>query len=816
MAKRTMAPAVRVFPAAASSLATIRRFIDEQAAAVGLPPANRQDIALAVTEGCSNAIRHSTTPEVTVSWEAEPGVVVVHVADQGIFRAPAPQPSGIGGFGIPLMRALADDLAIRQGSPRRPGTVVRLVWRTADARRRAPGAAGPAGRPAGQGAPRPAPNGASSLRRGPEARPGDLRRAQRAPGPAMSGSSGGPRAPGPAVSGPPGGGPPVSGPPGGGPPGPGPGPAGGDGSDPAAGRGHSASDARLRFLARVSVAFGQAPIDARRVLEALVGAAVPDLADYVLLRLVGAEASLGDLEVRHVISAMAGPARDLEVLESTRPGYPVAQAIKTGQSQVIPEVSAGRRDAGEDPARDRAREELLGRLGPRSALVVPILVRGAVVAVLSLVTSVASGRRYTRNDLELVEDLARRAGLALDNARLEGGERAARAAAEAARSESAGTRADMSVLLDVGAALSTSPGASEGLLRLARLAVGSFADVCLIDVAQGDGAPRRVAAEVADPELLELAEQVPAEEAATKLGFLSSIHLPLAARGGVLGSLTLGTTALSGRHYREADRRLAEDLARRAGYMLDRAGVADEQRAMARALRQSLVPAELPEIPGIELAARSLPGAGDTDVTGVFADVLSLGRDRWMVAVGCPVQKGPEGAWLAALVRSTMRAAALDEELPSRMLATVNAALRRLAPGRGCRLACAFVEPRDGGAAMTVGLAGHQPPLVVTAGGGMAQVGRPAEPLGSRSEGTYADEPVALRLGDAVVFMTGAGRDPDGATAADDQAMVANARADSDGTARSLAAALATSLEQAGPLSEDGELIVLRLLARFR
>ncbi|HLH29248.1 MAG TPA: SpoIIE family protein phosphatase, partial [Acidimicrobiales bacterium] len=363
----------------------------------------------------------------------------------------------------------------------------------------------------------------------------------------------------------------------------------------------------------------------------------------------------------------------------------------------------------------------------------------------------------------------------------------------------------MDLVLDAGSLLSTSPGADEGMARLARLAVGTFADICLIDIAEGGGAPRRVAAEVADPDLLELAERVAPEQAAARLGFISSIRVPLAARGGVLGSLTLATTALSGRRYAESDRRLAEDLARRAGHMLDRARLFEERRGMAQALRQSLVPLELPEIPGIELAARGLSGAGDAEVSGAFADVLSLGAGRWLVAVGGPAEKGPDGAWLAAAVRSTMRAEALDQELPSRMLTAVSAAVRRLAPGKLCRLACAFIEPKDGGAALTVSLAGHPPPHVVTAGGGMAAVGQPGAPLGAEPEPLYRDEPLALRLSDAVVFMTGAGRDPEGGTAADDRALVANARADSDGTARSMAAMLATSLEQSGPLTEDGE-----------
>ncbi|HWD08784.1 MAG TPA: ATP-binding protein, partial [Actinomycetota bacterium] len=145
MAKRTTAPTVRAFPARATSLASIRRFIEQRAAEIGVPRSRRQDIVLAVTEGCSNAIRHTTTAEVTVSWEADSGLIVVYIADDGIFRRPSPPPAGIGGFGIPLMRALADELAIREGTQRRPGTIVRLTWRLGEPRLPPAG-----GAPAGQ------------------------------------------------------------------------------------------------------------------------------------------------------------------------------------------------------------------------------------------------------------------------------------------------------------------------------------------------------------------------------------------------------------------------------------------------------------------------------------------------------------------------------------------------------------------------------------------------------------------------------------------------------------------------------------------
>jgi anti-sigma regulatory factor (Ser/Thr protein kinase) len=121
----------RVFPADPESLAEIRAFLRPQAAGAGLSSRNAEDLILAVSEAGANAVLHSGSPDIEVVWTSEEDHVEVEVRDQGTFRRRVRLYSldGPGGFGIPLMAALTEELVIDEGTPKRPGTRVRLVKR---------------------------------------------------------------------------------------------------------------------------------------------------------------------------------------------------------------------------------------------------------------------------------------------------------------------------------------------------------------------------------------------------------------------------------------------------------------------------------------------------------------------------------------------------------------------------------------------------------------------------------------------------------------------------------------------------------------
>lgn len=121
----------RRFAAVPESLPDVRVFLRERSTAAGLPQATADDLLIAVSEACANAVLHSGSREFDVEWRDDPRAVEVEVRDGGQFRRRVRVPSveGPGGFGIPLMTALADRVEISEGTPADPGTRVRLTKR---------------------------------------------------------------------------------------------------------------------------------------------------------------------------------------------------------------------------------------------------------------------------------------------------------------------------------------------------------------------------------------------------------------------------------------------------------------------------------------------------------------------------------------------------------------------------------------------------------------------------------------------------------------------------------------------------------------
>jgi serine/threonine-protein kinase RsbW len=122
---------VRTFPAAPRSLAEARSFVRTLATDAGLAERTIEDLVLAVSEACANAVLHSGSPDFAVEWILRGDRVEIEVRDRGAYRRRVRLGSveGPGGFGIPLMAALTEELVIQEGTRRRPGTLVRLVKR---------------------------------------------------------------------------------------------------------------------------------------------------------------------------------------------------------------------------------------------------------------------------------------------------------------------------------------------------------------------------------------------------------------------------------------------------------------------------------------------------------------------------------------------------------------------------------------------------------------------------------------------------------------------------------------------------------------
>jgi PAS domain S-box-containing protein len=220
----------------------------------------------------------------------------------------------------------------------------------------------------------------------------------------------------------------------------------------------SAEEAQ-EFLVEAGATLGGS-LDYRGTLAALAKMAVPRIADWVRVDIVE-EGRLRTLAVEHV------DARKVELALELSRRYPEDPAaaqgpplvLRTGKSELIAEISE---EMLSELAVDDLHLGLVRELGFQSYMGVPLVARGRPLGVISFVVA-ESGRRYGPPDLALVEELARRASTAIENAQLY---REAEERAQAARVLE--TVADGVFLVDVGGVVRLWNRAAEAITELRR------------------------------------------------------------------------------------------------------------------------------------------------------------------------------------------------------------------------------------------------------------------------------------------------------------------------------------------------------------
>jgi PAS domain S-box-containing protein len=170
-----------------------------------------------------------------------------------------------------------------------------------------------------------------------------------------------------------------------------------------------------RFLAAAGFVLAQA-LDYEHTLQEVARLAVPTLADWCVVDIVD-----DDGQIRRLAAAHSDPAK-VQLAEELSRRYPIdpnasdglAQILRTGRAELAAEITDAQLAASVgDPEYLR----ILRSLQIRSALTVPLLARGRVLGAITLIHA-ESGRHYTESDLTVAENLAVRAALAIDNARL--------------------------------------------------------------------------------------------------------------------------------------------------------------------------------------------------------------------------------------------------------------------------------------------------------------------------------------------------------------------------------------------------------------
>jgi PAS domain S-box-containing protein len=186
---------------------------------------------------------------------------------------------------------------------------------------------------------------------------------------------------------------------------------------------------RLRFLAQASELLASS-LDYEATLTRVARLAVPELADWCVVDVLDAEANVVRVAVECADRDKEELARSLRDTYPVRPERPegTSKVLRSGKPELTQVVTP---EWLEGIAPDEDQLGILRSLGLRSNILVPLIARGRTLGVLTLATA-ESGRIYGEDDLALAADLARRAAIAVDNARLYGSEQLARAEAELA------------------------------------------------------------------------------------------------------------------------------------------------------------------------------------------------------------------------------------------------------------------------------------------------------------------------------------------------------------------------------------------------
>ena len=488
---------------------------------------------------------------------------------------------------------------------------------------------------------------------------------------------------------------------------------------------------RLAYLARASQLLSQS-FDYAQTLAELARLAVPRLADWCAVQIVE-NGEIRTLEVAHVDPSKVELAWELHkrypVNPDARLGAP--NVIRTGEAELYAEISDELLEAA---ARDEEHLEILKGLGLRSAMVVPLTARGQTFGAITFVAA-ESGARYGPEDLDFASDLARRAALAIDNARLFVG---VQETEERFRN----------LVQTLGAIFWEADPKTMQFTFVSKRAeeiLGYPSESwkqpgfwpSILHPEDRDAALELATAAAEDGRDHEF--EYRALSAAGEVRWLKNIvHVTRdpAGRARHLRGVMVDMT-----EQKEVEQILEESKERYAH--------------LARTLQRALLPPDLPDIPGFEIEARYRPAGEGNEVGGDFYDVFEIAGGGRAIVIGDVCGKGPRAATLTGLARHTIRAAAPYEDAPSQVLRVLNETIERESSDtQFATVALAWLHPEQNGARLKLASGGHPLPILLKPDGSVRRVGTPGTLLGVVPDPELIDEEIEITPGDVLVFYT--------------------------------------------------------------
>jgi serine phosphatase RsbU (regulator of sigma subunit) len=241
-------------------------------------------------------------------------------------------------------------------------------------------------------------------------------------------------------------------------------------------------------------------------------------------------------------------------------------------------------------------------------------------------------------------------------------------------------------------------------------------------------------------------------------GVRSLVAAPLLDPAGPLGMIVLGST-LGIRHFTEGDMALLTSLASVAAMRIRNTRLAEEavererlerDVALARQIQVGLLPDALPEIEGWDLYAHNIPSRG---VSGDFYKVERIDDGSCAIMVADVSGKGIAASLLTASLEALAAGPIHDGVSPEKICSRVSHLLfERTPPEKYATAFLASFDPVTG--VFRFCNAGHNPGIVVRAGGAVELMGSTGMPLGILPTGVYGPGEVTLESGDTVMLYT--------------------------------------------------------------
>jgi len=199
------------------------------------------------------------------------------------------------------------------------------------------------------------------------------------------------------------------------------------------------------------------------------------------------------------------------------------------------------------------------------------------------------------------------------------------------------------------------------------------------------------------------------------------------------------------------DLRFVAALAGQAAQALERARRFESEQTIAETLQQSVLPASLPALPGVQLAGRYLPGTAELEVGGDWYDAIVLPSGRLGLVVGDVVGKGVRAAATMGQLRNAIRAFSLDRLKPATTLGRLARLAEDVIETTFATVVYAELDPDTG--VCRYASAGHPPPLVATLDGRVEYLeGGRGVPLGTGVSTGYRQAVAELPHGSVLVF----------------------------------------------------------------